>query len=220
MAPLGVLMLWLAAGAPGSPCFVPTDQTAGWKRLTLPDESPALAPPEDVDWFRSGEPTLLVEEDTAAYAGAVQRGPGRMAYHFRVPPGTRALELGFLEDLRGAKVDAQAYAGGAMLPLLDERRRAGTRLVLEWAREGVDEVVVTVHHHLRERPVVRTWRVSRQLVLGADPALPPAFQVARSLYFRHPGGRRVELCDAPGRPSRLQRWPDAPNVPEVTLSRP
>ena len=125
-----------------------------------------------------------------------------MAYTFRVPRDARRLELGFLGDLRGAKVDAVAYAGGRSFPLLDEKRLAGTQLALEWSMEGVEQVVVSVHHHLREKPVVRTWRVGRVLKPGEDAAMPESFRAPRSLYFLHPGGRRLELCDAPGRTPR------------------
>ncbi|HYO54940.1 hypothetical protein [Archangium sp.] len=220
MQTLAALVLLLAASTPGSRCFVPSDQTAGWKRVVLPEEAAALAAPVDVDQFRSGEPALLFEQDASAYTGADSERPGRMAYHFRVPRDARRLELGFLGDLRGAKVDATAHAGGRSFPLLDEKRLAGTQLELEWTMEGVDQVVVSVHHHLREKPVVRTWWVGRLLKPGEDPAMPKAFRAPRSLYFRHPGGRRLELCDAPGRTPRLTRWPESANATEVTLHRP
>ncbi|AKJ01490.1 hypothetical protein ATI61_103198 [Archangium gephyra] len=220
MHPLAALVMMLAAGTPGGRCFVPSDQTAGWKRVVLPEEAPALAAPADVDWFRSGEPALLFEQDATAYTGADSERPGRMAYAFRVPRDGRRLELGFLGDLRGAKVDAVAYAGGRSFPLLDEKRLAGTQLALEWTMEGVEQVVVSVHHHLREKPVVRTWRVGRLLKPGEDPAMPESFRAPRSLYFLHPGGRRLELCDAPGRTPRLSRWPESTNASEVTLRRP
>lgn len=220
MSPLAALVMLLAAGSPGGSCFVPSDQTAGWKRVVLPAGAPALAAPADVDQFRSGEPALLFEQDASAYTGADSEHPGRMAYRFRVPRDARRLELGFLEDLHGAKVDAVAYAGGRSFPLLDERRLAGTQLALDWTMEGVDHVVVSVHHHLREKPVVREWRVGRRLEPGEAPAMPQSFRAPRSLYFRHPGGRRLELCDAPGRELRLSRWPESANATEVTLRRP
>jgi hypothetical protein len=111
--------------------------------------------------LRSGEPALLIEEDASAYFRANQKYPGVMAYSFRIRPGTRRLELGFLEDLGGAKVEAVAHAGGHSFPLLEDKRLAGSQLTLEWTREGVNQVVVFVHHHLREVPRVQTWRVGR-----------------------------------------------------------
>ncbi|KFA92686.1 hypothetical protein Q664_13880 [Archangium violaceum Cb vi76] len=107
-----------------------------------------------------------------------------------------------------------AVAGAGMMGL------AGTQLALDWAMEGVEQVVISVHHHLREKPVVRTWRVGRLLKPTEDPAMPEAFRAPRSLYFLHPGGRGLELCDAPGRTPRLSRWPESTNASEVTLHRP
>jgi hypothetical protein len=135
-----------------------------------------------------------------------------------VPRDARRLELGFLEDLRGAKVDAVAYRGGRAFPLLDEKRLGGTQLALEWTMEGVDQVRVSVHHHLREKPVVRSWRVVRLLKPSEAPAMPESFRAPRSLYFHHPGGRRLELCDAPGRTLRLTHWPEGPGATQVTLT--
>jgi hypothetical protein len=218
MGTLAALVMVLAAGTPERPCFVPSDQTAGWKRVLLPEGAPALAAPEDVDQFRSGEPALLLQEDASAYLGADRPRPGRMAYTFRVPRDAHRLELGFLEDPRGAKVDAVAYAGGRAFPLLDEKRHSGARLSLEWTMEGVDRVVVSVHHHLREKPVVHTWRVGRVLKPGEDPSVSEAFRASRSLYFRHPGGRRLVLCDAPGRRLQLARGPEGSTATEVTLT--
>jgi hypothetical protein len=218
MGALTALVLVLATSTPQRACFIPSDQTAGWKRVVLPDEAPALAAPEDVDQFRSGEPALFLLEDASAYLGADKEHPGRMAYDFRVPRDARRLELGFLEDLRGAKVDAVAYRGGRAFPLLDEKRLGGTQLALEWTMEGVDLVRVSVHHHLREKPVVRTWRVVRLLKPSEAPAMPEAFRAPRSLYFHHPGGRRLELCEAPGRALRLTRWPEGNSVTQVTLT--
>lgn len=221
MGPLAALVMLLAAGSPEPSCYVPSDQTAGWKRVVLPEDAPALAAPPDVDQFRSDEPALLFEHNASTYLGAFSEHPGRMDYRFQVPRDAHQLVLGFLEDLRGAKVDAMVYAGGHSFPLLDERRLAGTQLALDWTMEGAELVVVSVHHHLREKPVVREWRVTRRLEPSRDPAMPEAFRAPRSLYFRHPGGgRRLELCDAPGREPRLSRWPESANATEVTLHRP
>jgi hypothetical protein len=201
--------LWLAtAPAPTGTCWVPADQTAGWKRVDLPEEAPALAAPEDVDQFRSGEPTRLSESDPRAYVGATKPSPGRMAYTFRVRPGTTRLEVSFLEPLRGAKVDATASTADGTFPLLSERRQAGASLVLDWYAEHVDGVVVEVHHHLRERPVVRSWRTDRRIWPEREASVAEAFKAPRALYFLHPGGgRTVSLCQAPGRTLSLTRWP-------------
>ncbi|MCP3138711.1 hypothetical protein [Pyxidicoccus xibeiensis] len=211
--------LWLAM-APTGTCWAPSDQTAGWKRVELPSEAPALAAPEDVDQFRVGEPARLRESDPRAYVGATKTSPGRMAYTFRVPPGTTRLEVAFLEPLRGAKVDATASAGARAFPLLSERRQPGASLVLEWSAADVDGVVVEVHHHLRERPVVRAWSSARSLWPEREASVPAAFKEPRALYFLHPGGGRyVTLCQAPGRGLMLSRWPSEGAPAPVALTR-
>jgi hypothetical protein len=219
MGPLPALVALLATATPERPCFLPSDQTAGWKRVALPETAPALAAPEDVDQFRTGEPALAFEEDPGAYVGASEEHLGRMAYTFRVPRDARRLELGVLEPLRGAKVDVVAYAGSRAFPLLDEKRHAGTEVAAVWSMDGVDRVVVRIHRHFREKPVVRTWRVGRQVGPGTQGLVPEGFRTPRSLYFRHPGGRRLELCEAPNRPLAfsLGRLGEAPH--EVTLTR-
>ncbi|MFP2931139.1 hypothetical protein ACLESO_39285 [Pyxidicoccus sp. 3LG] len=211
--------LWLAI-APAGTCWTPSDQTAGWKRVALPEDAPALAAPEDLDQFRMGEPARLLESDPRAYVGATKSSPGRMAYTFRVPPGTTRLEVAFLESLRGAKVDATASAGGRTFPLLSERRQPGASLVLEWYAADVDGVVVEVHHHLRERPVVRSWTTGRSVWPEREASVPASFKAPRALYFRHPGGGRyVSLCQSPGRTLTVWRWPSEGAPAPALLTR-
>ncbi|ATB27608.1 hypothetical protein [Melittangium boletus] len=67
--------------------------------------------------------------------------------------------------------------------------------------------------------MVRTWQVRRRLL---SPALdlPESFRAPRSLYFFHPGGRRLRLCEAPEREARLTRWPEHDSAVDVTLHQP
>lgn len=202
-----------------APCFVPSDQTAGWKRVELSDEAPALSAPQDVEQFRSDEAALLLESDPQAYVGATRRQPGRMTYTFRLPPGAVRLEVEFVESLRGAKVDATAYAGYRSFPLLDERRVGGSALALDWSVEGVDSVVIEVHDHFREKAVVRQWRVARKVWPTREASVPAGFRAPRSLFFFHPGGRRIELCHAPERRMVLRRWPGEGTPTRSALTR-
>ncbi len=220
MGPMSSLAsaLLLAATPPG-PCYVPSDQTAGWKRVELPAEAPALAAPLDLEQFREGERALLSQVDPPdTYLGATERRFGRMAYSFQLPQGTYRMQVDFLDSLNGAKVDATAYVGGRAYPLLSERRQFGKELRLEWNVAGVDRMVVEVHRHLREKPVVLHWRMDREVFPSQELPASSAFRVARSLYFQHPGGRRIELCDTPGQPMLLSRWPEGMPT-DVTLAR-
>ena len=209
----------LLAAAPTGPCYVPSDQTAGWKRVELPAEAPALAAPEGLEQFRAGERALLSQLDLPdTYLGATEQRFGRMAYAFQLPKGTFRMQVDFLDSLDGAKVDATAYVGGRAYPLLSERRQSGKELRLEWNVVGVDRLVVEVHRHLREKPVVLHWRVDREVFPSLELPATSAFQVTRSLYFQHPGGRRIELCDTPGQPMLLSHWPEG-TPSDVTLAR-
>lgn len=204
MSALLSVLVAAAVGA-GELCYVPAEQTAGWKRVDLPEEVPGLAAPADLDQFRSGEPAWLVEQNPKGYLGATDQGRGRMDYLFLVPADTKRLVVAFVAPLRGAKVDASASGGGRMFPLWDERRVAENEVTLEWDLPGVEHVVIRVHHHLRPVPVVARWRTARWVDLASDTSVPAAFRVTRSLYFRHPGGRTVELCDLPGQPPSVDR---------------
>ncbi|NVJ22147.1 MULTISPECIES: hypothetical protein [Myxococcus] len=199
--------LWLMQAAP-APCWSHEDATPGWKRVELPAAGPQLAAPSDVDQFRTGEPVLVREANVGTYFGGQHVSTGRMAFRFQVQPGTTRLELDFLSSLRGAKVDAIAYAGTRPLHLLDERRIPGATVMLEWGSGEVRSVVVEVHYHLRERPVVESWWATRRVWPERDAALPSEFKVARSLYFFHPGGGRIlTLCQQPDLSPHTSRWP-------------
>jgi hypothetical protein len=189
----------------GQVCFTPPEQTAGWKRLDVPDDAPALAAPKDLEQFRVGESAWLLERDPTAFQGMDREHAGRSTYRFRLPREARRLDLRFGEDLRGAKVDAVAWAGTRQFSLLDGRRVADSRVSLEWGVPGVEEIDVTVHQHLRPVPVVAEWTVARWVDLGAEQDISPAFRVTRSLYYRHPGGRTVELCNLPAQPLTVDR---------------
>ena len=209
----------LVTATPARTCYVPSDQNAGWKQVVLPDDAPALAAPADLEQFRAGEHAVLREEDPQnVYLGASRQHPGRMAYTFRLPSGTSRVDLDFLDSLEGAKVDATVYAGPRAYPLLSERRQSGRQLMLDWGIAGADTLVVEVHHHLREAPVVRHWRVVREVSPSWEASLPMGFHAARSLFFLHPGGRRIELCEAPGQQLVLSRWPEGA-LTAVTLTR-
>ncbi|WP_224368831.1 hypothetical protein [Hyalangium versicolor] len=209
----------LVTTTPPGACYIPSDQTAGWKRVELPEGTPALVAPVGIEQFRSGERALLQEKDPPhTYYGASKPHAGRMEYNFLIPKGTFRLDVDFLESLDGAKVDVTAYVGARPYPLLSGRRRFGTNLVLDWDVRDVSSVVVSVHHHLREEPVVRHWEVSREVYPSQEETLLASFRAGRSLYYRHPGGRRIELCGNPNQLLLLSRWPEGEPV-AVTLTR-
>jgi len=216
---LSLASAMLLATTPPGPCYVPSDQTAGWKRVELPAEAPALAAPQGIEQFRAGERALLSQVDLPdTYLGAIERRFGRMAYTFHLSKGTLRMQVEFLDSLNGAKVDATAYVGGRSYPLLSERRQSGKELRLDWNVAGVDRLVVEVHRHLREKPVVLHWRVDREVFPSQELPATSAFRVPRSLYFQHPGGRRIELCDTPGQAMLISRWPEGTPA-DVTLAR-
>lgn len=198
-------LAWVVPVLAGQLCFTPPDQTAGWKRLDLTDDMPALAAPADVEQFRVGEPAWLLERDPSAFQGMTREHAGQSTFHFKLPKEARRLDVKFAEDLRGAKVDATAVAGGRQYNLFDGRRIADAQVSVEWGVPGVEALEITVHQHLRPVPVVAAWTVARSVDLGAELDIPPAFRVTRSLYYRHPGGRTVALCDLPAQALTVER---------------
>lgn len=131
----------------------------------------------------------------------------------------RVLEVDFLRGLAGAKVDVIAYSNGVALPLLWEARQGAGRLRVSWEASGVYTVVVRVHSHLREPPLVSGYRSGAPLIVGAQPFAPEPFRAPRSLYYRHPGGRALALCDAPAQHLELDAAALAGPAP-VTLALP
>jgi hypothetical protein len=186
--------------------------------VALPENAPQLAAPEGIDQFRPAEPARVVETEPSSYSGSHAHGLGRVRFSFTVPKDARRLELEFLEPLRGAKVDAEVFTDNRSLPLLDERRTPGKALTLDWDIAEVRTVTVTVHSHFRDRPLVHHWRVIRHAVLAEDPAVPASFKLGRSLYYRQPAGRRLELCHAPGRKLELDRDSLEPGTTPTSVS--
>ncbi len=216
-------VLWMvlaSAVTAGEVCYVPSEQTAGWKRVDVPEDAPALAAPADVDQFRAGEPAWMSEQDPNAYVSASgSYGSGKIDFGFRVLPDPRRLEVKFLEPLRGAKVDVLAMRDGVSFPIWSGRRVAEASIEVEWELPGVDQVLVRVHHHLRPVPAVTQWRAARWMDLAADLSVPAAFRVTRSLYFRHPGGRTLVLCDLPGQTLSVDRAKLGGSAASVSLRR-
>ncbi|MGA9523065.1 MAG: hypothetical protein WBV82_16470 [Myxococcaceae bacterium] len=218
----GVALLFAMATtvtAAAPPCFHPDDQTAGWKVVSLPDEAPGLAAPPDLHQFRGGEPSLLWDSDARAYLGALRPGAGRRSFEFSLPSGTRRAEIEFAEDLRGAKVDAALNVGGRLLPLADERRISGRIVQLDWSYPDGATLQVVVHHHLRRDPIPTGWRFGRSIDLASATDTPAQFRRTRVLYFLHPGGRRIELCHAPGQKLWTDRRVLEGEVTQVGLIR-
>ncbi len=202
---LGLLVI--AAARPAlATCYTPTEQTAGWKRAAIPDGAPALAvadplvhtPRDFIEQFRSGEPAVVWLGSEHGNMSLGERRPGRVEYVFRVDGAQwQILQLQLAGDLAGAKVDVIAYRDGGAIPLWFERRATGSTLPIEWAMSGVYSVAVSFHHHLRERPVVTSWQAGLRTKVSEAAWTPAGFRQPGSLYYYHPGGRTLILCNEP-----------------------
>lgn len=138
-------------------CLVPEDQAAGWKQTAIPAKAPALAAPAEVGQFRTGEEALRVEE-TARFEHSIDARVGRAVVTFEVPHDAQHLRVRFAQSLGGMKVDARAVdAGGRARLIVDGRRVSGDTLMLDWGPVSAERIEVTLHHHLRQRPVVAYW---------------------------------------------------------------
>lgn len=185
-----------------NPCFVASDATPGWKRVALPPAEPsqslepaiALAAPEGVDQFRAGEPALVWDADQP---GPPPSRPGFGLVEYRLPAaGARLVEVEFAAGLDGARVDVDGETPAGRVPLIAGRRVNERRLRVEWERDDVRALVVTIHRHLRPLPIATRFRSGTVRVV--DAAEPRAF-ARPALYYRQPRGAPVELCPAPAR---------------------
>lgn len=199
--------LLLTTAVSAAPCFTVLDQTPGWKQVALPPDAPALAAPADISQFRVTEPTTVHDRSLRRYLGSYEQSMGSTSYQFDVASAGSRLQVEFVQPLRGARVDAVGTSSttGRSWELRSDDRIAGERVDLTWNVPGIDRVTLRVHQHLRERPVVARVTVTESVTPLRDPLVSAAFKVGRSLYFLHPGGRMVELCDAPGRTLSVER---------------
>jgi hypothetical protein len=200
-------LLLTAATRPAlATCYTPSDQTAGWKRAAIPDGAPALAvsdslagtPRDFIEQFRAGESAMVWlggEHSSMALGG---HHPGRIEYVFRVDGAQwQVLQIQLAASLAGEKVDVIAYGASGAVPLWLERRAAGSSLAIEWSLPGVYAVAVSFHHHLRERPVVTSWQAGLRAKVSETAWVPAGFRQPGSLYYYHPGGRTLILCNEP-----------------------
>lgn len=178
------LVLVLAA------CVTPADQTPGWKAFPL-EQAPALAAAPELEQFRAGEKARIADRSPGLLVAEHPEGLSTR-YTIAAGDGAQAFTLEFATSLRGAQVDVEAEAGLARFRLSTSRVN-GSLVNGRWNVPGVRRVDVVVHHHLRGRPAVAALEVERLAVVAAPGASPG------TLYVHHPGGVRLELCDAPGR---------------------
>lgn len=179
-------------------CYVPTDQTAGWKQVLIPDEAPGLAAEGSIEQFRSDEPVMIWMSGVDGSVTLSSHRPGKIEYLFRLDSADWSiLEATFSRWLTGEKVDIIAHTPQGQVPLWLERRHSGNDLHVEWSMPGVYAVTVRIHHHLREHSTVASWRAGARASVARSSWSPPGFRAGRTLYYLHPGGQIVQLCDLP-----------------------
>lgn len=194
-------MLDLLASLMIAGCWVPTNQSPGWRAFQIPTEAPALKAVGATEQLRGGERLVLVDRSPQVLANE-WRETGRTRFALELASGATSATVRFQRPLRGARVEVLAHLEGRSLTVRDARE-AGAQLSLSGWPSGSRWLEVVVHHHLRERPVVHEAVLERRAeapVAGTRPGV---------LYVRHPGARRLELCDAPNIELRLP-WPMDP----------
>lgn len=209
---MSALILMAVLSAEPQTCFWPVDGSPGWKQVSLPREAEALAAPDGVDQFRSDETVEVVDDHPQVFLAGSQHFGGKTAFELTPGNGACRLEVQFKAALRGAKVDVSAWGSNGSMALKREERVAGSSLSASWGDVGVRAISVQVHDHMRDEPVVASWRTSCQLPANRLP-VGDAFRLGRSLYYYQPSGARVALCQRPGAVMRVK----GNNLPGQTL---
>ena len=213
--------LLAGGGAAEARCYTPSDQTAGWKQAPIPDSDPALAADAGIEQFRAEEPALIWLGTDRGSVTLLAHRPGKLEYLIRPETSDwRILELTMDRPLLGEKVDVVLHTPQGLVPLWLEHRTTGRELHLEWSLPDVYAVTVRLHHHLREHPAVASFRAGVRVAPSQLAFLPQRFRGKGVLYYLHPGGRTVVLCDSPGQPLGLQQSSLAGAVPTLVRLTP
>jgi hypothetical protein len=193
---MSALLMTLLLAAPDALCFYPRDGEPGWKVVTVPPEAPALAAPDGVDQFRPGESVEVTSEHAGILISGARYHEGRTQFELKPGDGACHLDVTFAESLRGAKVDVTAWTDNGTTVLRREDRMPGATLQVAWGDIGVHGLYIDVHNHLRESPILESWRSVCRVDAGRLP-VSDAFRLGRSLYYYQPRGPRVMLCNRP-----------------------
>lgn len=174
-------------------CFVVDDSTSGWKRVELPADAPRLAASAGIAQFRGDEPVTEVVDELSQLLASTDRRVGRATFSFSLPASTQQFSLEFARPLDGAKVDVDAFLGGGVLRLVDEKRIGGTTLAVTVPTKAATTLRVTVHHHFRDAPALAAARAERQ-GLPRELGFSPELARDHALYVLAPAGG-LTLCE-------------------------
>lgn len=192
------LLTVLSAALLSQTCFTPSDARPGWKQARIPAEAPALAAPEGVEQFRSGEPAEVVDDHAMVMLRGEDRSKGSTSFRLLPGPGACALEAEFTEPLRGAKVSIAGWGKDQELVLKPKERVAGSVVNVAWGGGGGVRVVeIVVHDHFRREPVLAKWKATCRGLINS-----PSGESWLN-YRQPPGGVPVTLCHRPTVPMRL-----------------
>lgn len=194
---LFVCALCLGSRAGLAACFVPLDQSPGWKRVALPSAAPWLVAVGAQQQYRSDEAALLWSEGSVDFRGATRVSPERTDYLFLVGERVRHLEVEFEADLQDARVDAEGWAG-VRAPLQTQVRTSGQFVQIDWTQPGLAPVTVTVHHPSRHPPMVHHARGGSYAVMTHEAWLPASYKSAHALYYLQPSGQEIQICSISG----------------------
>lgn len=192
-------MLAITLSLVAAQCVTIGDESPGWKQVALPSNRPALAAPPVYEQFRSNELAVVTSTTSELFRSSSHAGPGRFRFEFSVPPGARSFTVKFDRPLDGAKVDAVLDGPRGSLTLLDEKRFGGNELTLATGLPDATRLIVTVHHHLRDAPVLSIAEATSHLTPAQSELFPEPFRTENALFVLSTGGP-ISLCDRPGQP--------------------
>jgi len=179
-------------------CLTPSDQSPGWKQVSLPKSHPTLTAPEHLAQFRTGEMALVWADAPDGYrSGHTHFLHGRYGMSYPVlDPSVRLVHIEFAEPLNGTEVDVNGYrfSLGEWSRLWHKRLR-GSTLDLDWVDPGMQALEVVVHSHFRDEPLIRRVRLGQRVIVDEQRWTPSQFRAPHTLYYLHPGNQTIALCD-------------------------
>lgn len=160
----GVVLTMVAMLAMGTASGCDRPRAVAWLAARLPGARTRSEPV--LTWTTVDPAALVVNNDPVLHAVRFSLHLPELVPAPGLPgmsPKLAAIELGFLDRLDGAKVDASAAGPRQSLRIIEGKRIAGDTVVVPLAPlpSPCTDVELVIHNHLRPAPMLRQIRIGR-----------------------------------------------------------